>query len=1137
MSYESLKRYCLVLLLCVTVSIAASAQSTSQGSIAGTVFDTTGAVIPGATVIIHNTGTNADITLTSDDSGYYKAPLLEPGVYTVTVKATNFSNYRATDVVVQTSQTTELEPKLTAGSTGTVVEVTAGAPIINTEAPDFSSNLNQHSIQDIPINIRRWSALALTTPGVVSDTSGFGLVSVRGQSTLLNNVLIDGADDNDAYWSEERGRTREAYSTSENAVREFAVNTGVYSAEFGRATGAVINSVTKSGTNQFHGQIYFYDRQSSWGAYNDYTVILGKHVKPEDLRKIYGGTVSGPIIKDKLFFMYTYDQHTRINPFIGFPTTPSTYIPTLDAPTAPGADTVTVGPTTYTCNLTTGYLAPNSGTTAAPVGDAMACTLAARLGLGSYSAGYTSFNSDLTGLQSDYGQVARAGYQEINTPKIDWQINSRNHASFLYHRLNWDAPGDVQTGTSGQYGLDSEGNDFVHVQYGMSKLTTLITSNISNEILYQYSRELLAETQQAFSSYESTNFASATGNIPFVQKLGGTSNNINLGSPYYAYRLALPDERKWQVADTLYWNHGNHTVKFGVDLLHNSDLQNSLSTSGSVGTTLNASANGTYYYQYLGNLFADIATRGHAGTCNTTGLQTGTATTSAVGTSACYAGYLQAFGNAAYSITTLDWAAFVQDNWKFSPQLTLELGVRYDYEKLPAESAALYNQFIPQTNNDPSDKANIGPRAGFAYDVYGTGKTILRGGIGIYYGRILNGTILAARQNSGVTSGSLFTFGAPFTPTSVGAPTFPNNLTSATAPGVIPSAYYLDQNLRNPSAYEYDLVLQQDLGHHNILSFSYLGSNGRHLPNFLDVNLNPATMATATITVNPGGPLTAGTYQIPQYTSVINPAYLNITDVVSNVNQSYNAFVAEIQNRSLKLVQFDFNYTWSHALDYAQSVNTSTSVETWQDPYNNPRLNYGNSDFNVPDRFTGYVLFNVPNYARTGSLLGYVINGWSIDNNFQMQSGIPYSANLGATLTTQENATLAGSNLYGSGGPTWIPNSIPGGGRNRFEQPRDIVDDAHVQKAFNFTDRYNLQVFANVFNVANHQNVTLVGTAAYYVNTANKANAATTATLNYLTPAAAQALGATAFGATANTNSEGFLYTQRLIEIGAKLNF
>ena len=236
----------------------ANGQSTTQGAIAGTVEDVTSAVIPGAAITVHNEGTSAEQHLTADSKGYFDAPLLEPGTYTVTITAAGFGDFKSSSVIVQVGQVTSLEPHLKAGAENQVVEVSAATPLVNTESPDFTSNLNKQAIQNIPINNRRWSSLAMTTPGVVSDSNGFGLVSVRAISPILNSVLIDGADDNQAYYSEERGRTREAYSTSGSAVREFAVNTGVYGSEYGRAAGAVINSVTVSGTNQFHGEVYFY---------------------------------------------------------------------------------------------------------------------------------------------------------------------------------------------------------------------------------------------------------------------------------------------------------------------------------------------------------------------------------------------------------------------------------------------------------------------------------------------------------------------------------------------------------------------------------------------------------------------------------------------------------------------------------------------------------------------------------------------------------------------------------------------------------------------------------------------------------------------------------------------------------------
>src|ERR1700734_1115978 len=299
---KTMKRLALAATLCTFACTWAHGQSTTQGAIGGTIFDTTDAAVAKAFVTIHNDGTNAEIHLTTDDSGYFNAPLLTPGTYTVTVAAGGFSNYRVSKVVVQVGQLTSLTPHLTLGQSASVVEVTADVQVLNFDSPDFSASLNPRALRDVPVNTPRWSSLALTTPGVVSDSSGFGLVSIRGISPILNNVLIDGADDNQAYYSEERGRTREAYSTPPEAIREFQVNSGVYAAEYGRAAGGVINSVTNSGGNQLHGSAYFYDRESSWGAYNPYTTnttgvqdsTTGKYTfttapyKPSDSRRIWG---------------------------------------------------------------------------------------------------------------------------------------------------------------------------------------------------------------------------------------------------------------------------------------------------------------------------------------------------------------------------------------------------------------------------------------------------------------------------------------------------------------------------------------------------------------------------------------------------------------------------------------------------------------------------------------------------------------------------------------------------------------------------------------------------------------------------------------------------------------------------------
>ncbi len=1119
---KTMKRFALAATLCTFACTWAHGQSTTQGAIGGTIFDTTDAAVAKAFVTIHNDGTNAEIHLTTDDSGYFNAPLLTPGTYTVTVAAGGFSNYRVSKVVVQVGQLTSLTPHLTLGQSASVVEVTADVQVLNFDSPDFSASLNSRALRDVPVNNLRWSSLALTTPGVVSDSSGFGLVSIRGISPILNNVLIDGADDNQAYYSEERGRTREAYSTPPEAIREFQVNSGVYAAEYGRAAGGVINSVTNSGGNQLHGSAYFYDRESSWGTFNPYTnnttgvqdPNTGKYTftttpyKPSDSRRIWGFAAGGAIIKDKLFWQYTYDQHHRDFPGTAKANSPSAFFSQPDSTLPAGA----------ACDLTTGLLSGVASTYSNYALDGQTCTLAARLHLVNYDAGATAYGAGLASLLPDLGSVPRTGDQVVNMPKLDWQINSKNTVSFLYNRLRWDSPGGVQTQATNNYAIDTFGTDFVKLDYGVAKLTSLLSSHISNELLYQYGRELNDEGQQPVSAYSQAHLTGAGGNIPEVAL--ATSSGFFLGSPYYSYRKALPDERKWQIGDTLYLNHGNHTFKFGVDAVHNSDLINNTYES-----------NGYITYGYLSNYLADVTTAGGNPTCDSNALSTATSkngtVTTAVGTHPCYTSLAQGFGPPVFAVSTFDYGVFAQDNWKVTPRLTLELGLRYDYEALPGNSAnanltAASGSFVPYAGltNAPSDRNNFGPRLGFSYDVYGAGKTVLRGGYGMYYGRITNGVLLNVLLNTGSPLGQ---YVATIKPSSSTAPIFPNVVQASLNPPT-PSSYYLASNLQNPMVHEFDLVLQQQVGRGTIFSLNYLGALGRELTNFVDTNLSSATTNT-TITVSDStgkGPLKNGaTYVVPAYTSYVNKNFTYISEVASNVNSNYNAFVAEIQNRSLRSIQFDINYTWSHALDFNQSATTTTATygNSMYDPNGSHRADYGNSNYNVPNRLAGYVLYNLPNMHR-GDWVKYLANDWSVNSSFQAQNGLPYSATLSGYVSS--GALFNGWN--GAGGGTWIPEV----GRNTYKYPRDVVQDVRLQKQVAITERYRGEMRLDLFNIYNHQNVTGVQSTAYALQSTGN-----TATATYQSGTS----GTAAFGSVNNSNSSGFLYTPRQVQIGFKLLF
>lgn len=1156
-----------ILALCLS-SVVLNAQTYTEGALAGTVFDSTGAVVPGASISIVNNGTNAEISLKSDGSGYYKAPEVPPGTYTVTITGPGFETFKEVGVIVVVNEVTEVSPHMVTGAATTNVEVTGEAPVLNFESPEISSTLSTHDLQDIPLNGGRWSDMALLTPGAVGDSNGFGLVSFRGITPTQNNVEVDGADDNQAYYAEERGRTREGYSTSKYAIDEFTVNTGVYSTEYGRAAGGVINAVTKSGTNTLHGIAYFSDRDNDWGTTNPFTTntvntgtataptFVTSPYKPVDWRKEWGFDAGGTLKKDKLFWFYGFNQYDRNFPGTAKAGNPSTVFTLPDA---------TLG-SALTCNITgthAGYIS-TTGSAASTI-DQSACELAARLatnginvpGVGvpsTYAMGATAYDAMLVNLLGDLGTVPRRGYEELNTPKLDWQINEKNHVSFLYHRLRWDSPGGVQTQATNTYAIDSFGMDFVKVDYGLAKLDSQITTNISNEVRYQFGRELNDEGQQPLSSFskqymEGFNGVTAAGgglspNIPYAALDSPTGTGFYLGSEYYDYRKALPDEHKWQVGDTAAWIHGNHDFKFGIDMIHNYDLINNT-----------FEGNGYYTYSYITNFFADVYNEGYAaakglGICNSVSSVTapGSTTVNYTGTAPCGT-MVQGFGPPVWSINTTDYGVFGEDHWKLSPRLTFDVGLRWDYEALPPIYPSLvvpngsfapllgttsgnnglclntngsgtvfqYGVTSPSTQpgtcpalaananmtNDPSDKLNFGPRIGLAYDPFGSGKTTVRIGYGMYFGRIQNGTLINILYDTGSPAGQYTS--ASFKPNTAGSPLFPNIVSSGTFSS--PTAYFFSKGFRNPEIHEFDASVQQEVGRGTIFQLSYMGALSRELANALNINLNPNVSTSTTSTPNGVnnsvmlfydtsgmGPIPSGTtFTVPTYNNYIDSNFGAVNELFSNGNANYEAMVAEIQNRTSKLIQFDVNYTWSHALDWNQGEYTTTISSGWQDPYNIDGFykgaNYGISEFNVGNRVVAYALLNSPTVNTSNQFLKAVANDWSFNPVFQGQNGLPYSAE-----TTNGYVSTSAEGEYSVNGATGAASSwIPWVGRNTYDQPRTLVLDMRLEKQFTIPVQdkpYHLQLMGEMFNVANHPNITGVNVNAYSLSS----NSSTTST-------------------------------------------
>lgn len=900
------------------------------------------------------------------------------------------------------------------------VEVTVDAPVINTSNQDFANNIDETSISELPINGRRASNFVLLTPGVAPD-GNFGLISFRGISGLLNNSTVDGGDNNQAFFSEERGRTRISSSISQDAIREFQVNTSNYSAEFGRAAGGVVNTVTKSGTNEFHGSAFWYFRNNAWGASNPFSNLNGVRIKPKDERHQFGGSIGGPIVDDKLFFFFSYDQQRR-----NFPALATT--------------------------STNGFLNP------------IAVTPGSTLDL----RGITQAQADagLAFLNGLTGVVNRRGDQHLILPKIDWVINDKNSLSVVYNRMRWDSPGGVQTQAVIFRGTNSFGSDFVEIDTLNTRLNTTISPNTLNEFRFQFARELNQQTGQPPGPGEPT--TAPDGGAPDI---GITGGGLDIGRPNFLPRPAYPLEKNWQFANAVTMLRGNHTLKFGGDINYVRDVLDNLFRGG-----------GEYRYTNLNDFLTDFSDPAQKR----------------------YNFFAQNFGDGRIEFSTLDFSFFLQDDIRITPRFILNLGLRYENQRLPEAQRA--NPLEPRTSILPTDNNNFGPRIGFAYDLTGKGETSIRAGYGIYYGRTINSNISSALTNTGGATGVVGLF---FRSNFGGSPIFPN-VVPAPGGGVVGGDIVVfAPDHENPLIHQADIVFEHTIAQNTVVSVSGLFSWGRKLPTFVDSNLGPIT-GTTTYNVN-GGPFAGQTFTVNNYFGGARPNanFNRITEKRGVLSSRYAALVLQLNRRLTDGLQFKTSYTFSDSEDNGQTSLTFAPFagNVPSDP-NDLSLEEGKSNFHVPHRFVASLVYapdTILGLGKNGGAAKAILSGWSLAPIVTIQTGPTYSAFLSSDLWGAN-----GSRIY------------PGARRNGFAQPTIGNVDLRISRRFKTSETTSLEFFIEGFNIFNRQNITGVNTRAY-----NRAGT----TLNFNT---GPNPGATFGDPTAAGNNS---FRERQIQISGRFRF
>jgi TonB dependent receptor len=521
----------------------------------------------------------------------------------------------------------------------------------------------------------------------------------------------------------------------------------------------------------------------------------------------------------------------------------------------------------------------------------------------------------------------------------------------------------------------------------------------------------------------------------------------------------------------------------------------------------------TYYQDFLSDYIASVNNINGGRACTTT--QAGV-----VYSIPCYNEYFQTFGPLAFNVDTMEYAWFVQDDWHVATRFTLNLGLRWDHESLP--SPILPNAAVPQTTTFPSDDKDFGPRIGFAWDMNGNGKTVLRGGYGMYYGRITNEQIYGALTLTGSPNGQLSPTIFPTTGASnstglptPGEPIYPNILSSFNASVGTPSIVYFPADTRLPGAEEFDLVFEREVLTNTVISVSYIGSIGRFLPVGIDTNLNPPTTLTYSVT---NGPLAGDNVIVPFFTGARpNPAFLRMVMFCTCVTSHYNGMVLQFNRRMTHGLQFNISYTYSHATDDGASSSALITGNTPVNPFN-LGAEEGTSYLNVPNRFLGQLIWQEPYFEGSSNFFKHwILGGWVVAINQVAANGVPYLATISGNEPSGLGATQS-SGDYGGGGTS---TRAPFVAKNSDRLPATVDTDLRLARSFTLHERLRLEFTAEAFNLANHVNYT-AATGTFY-STGGTA-AAPTLTYN------------STFGALTNANNSVF-YSQRQIQLGAHISF
>jgi hypothetical protein len=1057
----------IVFALCATLSSVLAFASpglcaqTSTATVIGTVRDASGAILPGVTVALTNADRNATQLVIANDTGSYVFPALVPGTYSVTAELPGFKKFVREGMVLQVNQTLRVDIELSVGGVTETVEVTAAAPMIETETSSRGSVIDEKKIVELPLNGRDYNQLALLSPGVLPSTPRLasvnfkGAINVNGNRTFNNVFLLDGVD-NISYASSFRGENVQVVQPSVEALQEFKIQTNAYSAEFGRSSGAVVNAMIKSGSNAVRGSVYEFFRNDVLDANNFFSNAFGAP-KPVRKRNQFGAAVGGPIVSNKLFWFADYEGLRERE---GVPRTRA--VPSASEKaglfSTPVFDPFAPGRLEFPRNAAGLWVIPNDrwDPVAAkiipmipdpnvPGTNIYASTPITRSRMDQFDVRIDHILSNAVQVFGRYSFVDSNVFRPAPLPGLaEGSFNDAfganlNQSQGLAIGLTWRVSsrmvGDVRLGWT-------RGNYFTNPpNFGVDAPSQVGLKNVPND-------------------------PGITGGLPKINLQGFDAVGRHTSTPQFQ------TPRVWDPRATITIQQGNHFLKFGGELLRAQTRINDLNAT-------------------IGRMNFDNRFTGRAVGDFILGLPSQLALT---------------------SFSVLDqhqtmYFGFLQDDWKVHPKLTLNLGARYEFATPVLEKGNHLANFNPATGTmifakDGSlferslihpDRNDWAPRFGFAYSPYS--GWVVRGAYGIFYSHTVrqgregmlgfNPPALVDNLLQTNASGSAaIASAAPF----ILKDGYPQGLLdpNSLSPTVMRRAQ--DMNQRSAYIQQFNFGIQRELAPNLLFDIAYVGNHGVKLPGFR--NINPNSVITNTNGTQSAGPRPYA-------------AYGDIQWMESRVSSSYNSMQLGLEKRFSAGVSALVSYTWGKALtDSPDHISTSGggpgldtgTFKSPQDSYN-LKAERGLAEFDIKQRLVMSYVWDLP-FGRnrrfgqsSGRIADSVLGGWQLSGIHTIQGGLGLTATLGGSSVLslggerQARPNMVGNPVLPSSQRTvqrWFntdafaafspaPQAFGTAGVGVMRGPGYANFDFNLAKNFRVDER-SVQFRTEFFNAFNHAN-------------------------------------------------------------------